>query len=476
MSRIYKNISANLPRRSRDPKGEDDVFRAEFEMAQRDGVKKNRVMYRVGKVPEGVDEDEEEDDVDLLGRKKKMELKIKKQFELEEKRRTVKERRRRVEAVVVEDAEDAEEEVKEADEQKGGHTIHIKQEPTEAEALSIDTSQLEIQGEDSDSDEESEEDDVSSRRARARARFKQKQEEEKKVTTQQAEIKEEEEDEEGEGDSSEYETDTDDEDDYLSSSRPLLKPVFVSKKARETIEERERIEAEKRALEEEKEMRAKERKKESRLLVVEEVKREEELEANPTFDGAEEELPNDDDDEDDEEELEKWKIRELQRVKRDKLKEIEYEKEQAQLAKRREMTDEEIAEADRAKRAKQKEKVQMRFLQKYYHKGSFFTTDSTDEVYDRDFMQPTLDDRTVDRTLLPEVLQVKKFGLKGRTKYTHLNDQDTTQNNENEFSHGYLEGKGGYGAMPRGGVREVGVMKRRMGGTGSLDKKKKRRK
>jgi len=32
----------------------------------------------------------------------------------------------------------------------------------------------------------------------------------------------------------------------------------------------------------------------------------------------------------------------------------------------------------------------------------------------------------VDKTALPKPLQVKNFGLAGRTKYTHLQDQDTS--------------------------------------------------
>ena len=61
--------------------------------------------------------------------------------------------------------------------------------------------------------------------------------------------------------------------------------------------------------------------------------------------------------------------------------------------------------------------------------GAFFSDERTAEpsVFSRDFQQPTGEDRTVDRQLLPKVLQVKRFGLKGRSKYTHLTDQDTSR-------------------------------------------------
>lgn len=484
----YQNVSLKQPKLNRDPKGEDDVFLAEFEINQKEGGQAKKLIYRSGKAPDWVDEDvENEEDVDLLARKKKLDAKMAKQLErIAIERDDVKRERRRAEAAVVLDDDDDDDELKEElkeelkDEavdddviiKEDPVSIRIKEETKEEQEVSevstIDTSTLEIQGEDSDEEkEESEdEDDVSSRRARARERFQKRQAEEKDDKHEIA--ADQEDDEEGEGDSSEYETDTDD-DDYLTSARPLMKPVFVSKKARQTVDERKQIEADKQALEDEKIAREKERKKESRLLVIEQVKRDEEMGESQQVEEGEEELPPDDDDDNDEE-FQKWKIRELMRIRRDKEKQEEYDKEAAETEKRREMTDEEIIAANRGK--KPKEKITMRYLQKYYHKGSYY---QGDEVFDRDFMQPTLEDRTVDRTLLPEVLQVKKFGLKGRTKYTHLVDQDTTQNSANVFGHGALQPGSGYGILPSNGVTR-GPQGKRMAGTGSLDTKKKKEK
>ena len=77
------------------------------------------------------------------------------------------------------------------------------------------------------------------------------------------------------------------------------------------------------------------------------------------------------------------------------------------------------------------EKPKWKFLQKYYHKGVFYMDSSSmkdpqNDVRAKDYAaEPTLEDR-VDKEKLPEVLQVKNFGKRGRTKYTHLLDQDTT--------------------------------------------------
>ena len=49
-----------------------------------------------------------------------------------------------------------------------------------------------------------------------------------------------------------------------------------------------------------------------------------------------------------------------------------------------------------------------------------------EQLYRRDYSSATLEDK-FDKTVLPKVMQVKNFGRSGRTKYTHLVEQDTTQ-------------------------------------------------
>ncbi|KAI9282324.1 splicing factor, Prp19-binding domain-containing protein [Sporodiniella umbellata] len=268
-----------------------------------------------------------------------------------------------------------------------------------------------------DSDEEDEE-----VLARDRMRLKQMSLMQQDLEAQHTKEESEGSDEEEEG-SSEYESSSEEEQEDALARLP--KPVFIPKAKRETILLQEKLAKEQEERERRLEEEIEERKLQSHSMLADELKREqEELLSKDMTDHAD--MPDDTDGLDEEAEYEAWKLRELGRIKRDREARIAREREEEELERRRALPEDVRLKEDmqRAEESKNKDKGQHTFLQKYYHKGAFYH-DPEDEIFTRDYTAPTIDE-VRNKELLPEVMQVKNFGLAGRTKYTHLVDQDTS--------------------------------------------------
>ena len=224
---------------------------------------------------------------------------------------------------------------------------------------------------------------------------------------------------------SEYEEYTDSEEETV----PRLKPIFVRKEARVTAKEREIEEKKKEKEREEIAMKEARERREQALKMIQEDKKREEEEKEKDEDEAMRLAINAviTDDEDEETSYELWKVREVKRIKREKEEREAHIKELEEIEKLRNMTEEERqSELERNPKiiTNQYEKSKYKFLQKYYHRGAFYL-DEENDIFKRDIAQPTLEDHH-DKEVLPKVMQVKNFGRSGRTKYTHLVDQDTT--------------------------------------------------
>lgn len=273
--------------------------------------------------------------------------------------------------------------------------------------------------------EEEDEDALEERRRRIRERLLRQQQEEAALLPEEEEDEAEEEEEE----ESEYETDSEEE----LTGIAMVKPVFVPKSERDTVADRERLEAEERALEESVKRRLEERKVETKQIVVEKIREDEEILKNLEVEANAADVDTDDE-VNEVEEYEAWKVREIARIKRDREAREAMLKEKEEVEKVRNMTEEERREWERKNpKPASAPKQKWRFMQKYYHKGAFFqsevddvaATAGSDGIFARDFSAPTGEDK-MNKTILPKVMQVKHFGRSGRTKWTHLVNEDTT--------------------------------------------------
>lgn len=197
-----------------------------------------------------------------------------------------------------------------------------------------------------------------------------------------------------------------------------------------TLTEAARKEKEEAEREAERVAKASHRAEETRQIVIDQIKAEAEEASKVEEDG---DRPDDTDDVDEAAEYLAWKMREVMRIKRDVEKKKAREAEESETERRRNMTAAERAADDRRLAALglkvfEKEKTKIKFMQKYYHKGAFYMDEESmdaDDVRKRNYNEATLEDK-FNKAALPKVMQVKKFGKIGNTKYTHLKDQDTT--------------------------------------------------
>lgn len=322
----------------------------------------------------------------------------------------------------VEDLKEIREDMKE--DEDDDEDLDIERPPLKAEVKTEVKTEVQVKTE---VKEEDDEDAVAERRQKMReaALLKRKQEEEK---LKEDVVEEEEDDEE-----SEYETESEDDDPRRAA---MLKPVFVSRAQRDTVKEKEALEKEEEEAEEKRKAKLKERKAESKTLVIGEIQKEADADAAAaldTNDASDIELMDDNDEINEAEEYELWKIRELKRIKRDAEEKRVRQKELEFIERRRNMTDEERAADDARLDAGQNFKdsaKQFNFLQKYYHRGTFFqdkAVSGEEPLYLRDFHEPTAEEK-FDKQLLPKTMQVRRglFGKKGQVKHTHLTDVDTT--------------------------------------------------
>ncbi|KZT22113.1 hypothetical protein NEOLEDRAFT_1171554 [Neolentinus lepideus HHB14362 ss-1] len=254
--------------------------------------------------------------------------------------------------------------------------------------------------------------------------------------SEEEESEEEEDEKKPSEESSEEETSSEEESEE-EKPKVQFRPVFIPKRARVTVAEREALAEDTEEALARKEREAEERRKQSHDMVADSIKRElAEKEKEDT-------IPDIDDTDglDPEGEFEAWRLRELERIKREKEEEMALELEREEIERRRALPEEVRMKEDleRAKKLREeKPKGSQKFLQKYWHKGAFH---QDQEILKRhDYTESTASH--VDVALLPKVMQVRDFGKRSRTKYTHLVDQDTTAGNG---------GFGGAGPAKRGG-------------------------
>lgn len=254
----------------------------------------------------------------------------------------------------------------------------------------------------------------------------------------QDEFETESEDEEGEESGSESgsgsdEESSEEEDESSEEEAPkLLRPVFLKKNQRDKLAAPPKTAEEIYAEEERR------KQEQARALVQQQIEQRaaEKAAGKKDWDDDVEEgdinAIDDTDGADPEAEYAAWKLRELKRIRRERLAIEEEEAERAEIERRRNLTAAEREAEDREYLEKQQEKRndrgEMQYMQKYFHKGAFFQEELKElGVNERNVMGARFEDQT-NREALPQYMQIRdmtKLGKKGATKYRDMKSEDT---------------------------------------------------
>jgi len=259
---------------------------------------------------------------------------------------------------------------------------------------------------------------------------------------------------------------SDDSDDHKSTlPTTISKPLFVPKSKRGTVTEIELQQQKHDNAEKVRAQQAEKRAIQSRALVAEAVSASgknggttsEGIGGEDEFDTGEAGgefivVPDDTDPtEEDSPELvmaerDAWEVRELVRILRDVDEALARDKEKKELERRRGLSDNERLMEDKRSgryRAPGESRRQQRadgdknksYLQKFHHRGAFYMDEDTldqagaDDIRHKaaEYSRASTGSDKIDKSALPEVMQVKNFGLAGySTKYKGLAKEDTT--------------------------------------------------
>ena len=224
-----------------------------------------------------------------------------------------------------------------------------------------------------------------------------------------------------------------------------IKAVFIPKHKRRLVQaEEKKWEEEENKTKRERE-REQKRMMESRALVAKQLAVPEssmmEDDVDEEAGGATNTPPNDDDDVEREKERESWELRELERLLKAMDEAEERKRQEEEYNRRRKMTDEECLEEDKrvgryqapgANRQAGDQPTKRNFMQRFYHRGAYYMDDSEWAEGDirrkaAEYAKAATGEDKFDKSKLPEVMQVHKFGhARQNTRYKGLAKEDTT--------------------------------------------------